>query len=421
MKRSRKDHNTQRFPIRYAFYDRTNIQRFLEQKSEEGWMLQTFGSGTFVRTEPKKRHFCIVYYSDKFTPDRTPYERRQEFLEYCKHDGWELVTQNDRMMIFCSEQESPTPIETDPLMEVQNIHTAAKSAFWGNCSSHLINGIFLIFLFFFRLCNDLTDLLSAFIFWMYLPMGCIGCFLAIREITIYYRWYHAAKKAAADGMFLDTPKRSDLSRVTTILLSLCLILGFCADQVVPYFMIGAIAVVGILLLVIQILKKCKVSEDIWRPVALLICFPLCMAAILLGVFLAEGEIAHDALPLSICDLTEADPSRYTATLTNQSTFLVSRQTGKHTSGSAADDYPDIRYTVTTIHASFLYDVCVSDLMSERNYSATDAGPWGARDAYLDAQSKDYLLFYEDRIVQIRIPWAPSEEQMATVGQKLGGK
>lgn len=421
MKKAQKDTNTQRFPMRYAFYDRTNIQKFLEQKSEEGWMLQTFNNSTFIRTEPKKRHFCIVYYSDKSTKDRSPYERRQEFLEYCRHDGWELVTQNDRMMIFCSEMDSPTPIETDPVMEVKNIHAAAKSAFWGNCAFQLIYGIRLLFLFFFRLVNDFTDLLATSFFWTYVPMGCICCFLAIREITIYYRWYCAAKKAAADGLFWDTPKRNDLSRITTILLWLCLILGYFTDNAMPYFTIAAIAVVGLILLVIHILKKCNVSEDIGGAIALLVCFPLCMGVLLLGTFFSAGETTHEALPLSICDLTDADPTHYTATLTGQGTFLVSQQTGRHTATDGRDDLPEIRYTVTTVHAPFLYDACAKDLMEEQNYISTDVVPWDANAVYWDAQNLAYILFYDDSIVEIRFTWEPTQEQMAIVGQKLGGE
>ena len=141
----------------------------------------------------------------------------------------------------------------------------------------------------------------------------------------------------------------------------------------------------------------------------------------MSAFFLGEETTHNDLPLSICDLTEANPTHYTATLNKQRSFLVSQQTGKHTTTDGHDDLPEIRYTVTTVHASFLYDACAKDLMGEQDYTPTDAGPWDANDAYWDAQSFVYLLFYDDHIVEIRFTWEPTAEQMAIVGQKLGGE
>lgn len=289
MKQAQTDTNTQRFPIRYAFYDRTNIQKFLEQKSEEGWMLQTFNSSTFIRTDPKKRHFSIVYYSNKSTKDRSPYERRQEFLEYCRHDGWELVTQNDRMMIFCSELDSPTPIETDPLMEVNSIHAVAKHHFWGDFIPLSLLAAFWLTSLYFDIAYDLTELLSRSFEWMYLLMLGISLSVSIREIVIYYRWYHAAKTAATYGQFLDPPKRNDITRVMTVVQSICLIITLFTDNDLPFMMLVVLGFTALIFLVRWILKKCKVSNDILGGVTFLIGIPLFIILLLLSAFFLGGK------------------------------------------------------------------------------------------------------------------------------------
>jgi len=417
MKQATPNDDTQRFPMHYAFYDHANIQKFLEQKSEEGWMLKSFTNSTFIPAEPKKRHFSVVYYSDKSTKDRSPYERRQEFLEYCKHGGWNLITSTDEIMIFCSEEDSPIPIETDLQMELCNIHAVAKSHFLRMIPQFLLTALWMVGLY-LDLAYDLTEFFASSHEWMYSLLLSVNLFFIIHESIIYHRWYHTAKEAAANGQLWEAPKRNQFSRTVTVVQGAYLIFCVVLDkdlQLIAFFAFGFMALI---FLVRWILKKCKVSDGIMGIITLLIVFPLCMVFFVLCAFFLPGETARNELPLSICDLTDADPTDYTATLTEQGTFLVSQQTGKHYAAAEHDDRPEIRYTVTTVHAAFLYDACVNDLMKDQDYVPTDAAPWGAGDAYWDAQDLAYILFYDDRIVEIKFTWEPTTEQMAIVGQKL---
>ena len=420
MKQATTNDNTQRFPMHYAFYDHANIQKFLEQKSEEGWLLKSYNNSTFIRTEPKKRHFSVVYYSDKSTKGRSPYERRQEFLEYCKHGGWNLITSTDQIMIFCSEEDSPTPIETDLQMELGNIHAVAKSHFLGIIPQLLLTALWMIGLY-LDLAYDLTEFFASSQEWTFSLLLCVNLFFTIYESAIYHRWYRTAKEAAANGQVWEAPKRSQISKAVTVVQGVCLVFCVVSGKDMPLIAFFALGFMALIFLVRWILKKCKVSDGIMGMVALLIVFPLFMVFFILCAFFLPGETAHNDLPLSICDQNDADPTHYTATLTEQGTFLVSQQTGKHKTEDEHDDLPEIRYTVTTVHAAFLYNACAKDLMKDQDYVPTDAEPWGAGEAYWDAQDLAYILFYDDRIVEIKFTWEPTAEQMSIVGQKLGGE
>ena len=116
----------------YAFYDRTGIQSFLEKQANLGWMLKFYTRDTwsFIRIEPKQLRFCIAYYPAAWNVEfNSPLsKKRQEFVDFCKHTGWELVCFDGAMHIFCSE-EDPTPIETDAMTEMETIHKATKKTY----------------------------------------------------------------------------------------------------------------------------------------------------------------------------------------------------------------------------------------------------------------------------------------------------
>ena len=95
---------------------------------------------------------------------------------------------------------------------------------------------------------------------------------------------------------------------------------------------------------------------------------------------------------------------------------------------------NLYYTVTEVKLPILYDMCRETIYrSEMKYAADfgyeyverDPTPWGANrvweKVYLDGHSWDqFLLCYDGRIVVIDFDWAPTPEQMAVVGEKLGG-
>lgn len=77
----------------YLLYNATGICRHLEKMAARGWMIVRMSSlwWTYRRTEPRNLRFAISYLPNlsQFDPDNL--EERQEFLDFCAHDGWQLA------------------------------------------------------------------------------------------------------------------------------------------------------------------------------------------------------------------------------------------------------------------------------------------------------------------------------------------
>lgn len=115
----------------YSFYDHTGIVRHLEKMAEKGWLIEKITNMGWVyrRIEPKLLHFAVSYYPKASEFDPEPSEEQKDFQDFCAHTGWMLATTSAQMQIFYNERENPTPIETDPEMEIETIHCAAKKGF----------------------------------------------------------------------------------------------------------------------------------------------------------------------------------------------------------------------------------------------------------------------------------------------------
>ena len=108
----------------FTFYDRTGIQKMLEKKAQQGWMLEKIGSYAwkFRRIEPAKIHFAVTYFPNASQFDPHPSEEQQRLWDFCEHTGWHLAASNAQLQVFYNKAENPVPIETDPQIELENIH-----------------------------------------------------------------------------------------------------------------------------------------------------------------------------------------------------------------------------------------------------------------------------------------------------------
>ena len=115
-----------------SFYDRTGVERHLEQMAEKGWMIDRISNLGWVyrRIEPQKLQFSVTYYPKASDFDPGPSEDQQVYHAFSAHAGWKYVCSWVQMQIFCTNQPDPVPIETDPELELQTIHAAMVKAFW---------------------------------------------------------------------------------------------------------------------------------------------------------------------------------------------------------------------------------------------------------------------------------------------------
>ena len=467
--------DTKRILEPVSLYDHTGIEKRLKRMAENGWMLEKITSLGWVyrRTEPKNGQFSVTYYpkASEFDPELT--EGQQLYHEFTAKSGWRFICSSAQMQVFYTEQENPTPIETDPVIQVDNIHSAAKKGFLWSYFLFLFIGIMNGALFIARVLGDPIDTLasSANLFtgicWTLLLL------LSVVELTKYFLWFRKAKKAAQHGEFVDTPSntRMQLFVLWTVLTCFAywiinvMTTGSVMMRWVSVLMLGyVIALILIVNAVKQFLKRKKVSSGANMTITLIVDFVLAfamMGAIVFGTLQASRNglfdpdaetyshrgntfvLHQDELPLAVEDMLDVQYDGYVRQRRSEESLLLGVldvQQWPRFDDEDRNNYPDLDYNVTIIKVPFLYDLCKERLINKydetsdsnvpegfkRVYLSVDPAPWGAVEAYqLTYQDtgamQRYLICYEDRIIWISFDWEIIEEHKAIVSEKLGGK
>ena len=456
----------------FSFYDHSGIEKHLEDMAAKGWLLSEINRFTWIyrRTPPRKLHFAVTYYPKASEFDPEPQEGQMIYRDYSERSGWKFICQSAQIQIFYNEEKEPIPMETDPVVEVQTIHKAAKKGFL--LSYFILLGVSVLqaALFVSRLLGDPIGLLSSTInlstgfCWVILFLLCVV------ELCGYYRWHRKAVKAAENGEFLETRSHELFQRailVASVLAFVYIIINVIStgDRMmltIYTLMIGyMIALFAVVNAVKKFLKRKKVSRSANLTITLLVDFVLAfamLAAIIHGTLRAsqtglfhpeEDTYEHDGmtwilyqdeLPLYVEDLLDVDFDGYIRqNRHDESVFLGQLDVNQWPRFDAAPavraDVPSLSYTLTIIKVPALYDWCKESVLNKRtdkvgldysilidHYEKIDATPWLAEEAYQlhwsESVLNKYFLCYKDRIVEIDFDWTPTEEQMKTVAEKL---
>lgn len=468
----------------YSYYDHAGIVRHLEDMARQGWQLEKAGSvfWTYRRCKPAELHYAVVYFSKASQFDPEPPAEQREFWELCKATGWELVTNRYQMQIFRNPAPDAIPIETDPVVQVENVRAAMKKgsarANWCLLATSLLQlwlqsrSVYTI--------RDLllsTFTLLAILIWLMLGIK------AVMELIGYYRWCRKARTAAKEEGVLLSPRTRKWWQILQILgflvtVALALSLPLLSTSHNPSTLITLAAVLAYTLLLTlivngsrQLMKKKGFSAEANMGLNILIAivgtFVLMGGLIWMSFRVADDpslnghqnaetisytrgyrtytyDFYRDPIPLSIEDLTgaELDPD-YSRRMDVSGTPLLweydIRQVIPYYSYS---DAPELTYTVWEVGISSLYGPVKNSFFKDTVYTfhgqidfviphgwvAADAAPWGALDAYQyhdeDGQPYgSYLLCYDSRFVEISFDaWnaaPPTAEQMTLVGKVLG--
>jgi len=457
--------NTKRFFPVFAFYDRTGIEKYLEEKAQNGWLLKKIANfgWVFEKCEPKKIHFCVTYFPKASAFDPEPTEEQIMFTEFCEHTGWVFAAQNAQMQVFYNEEPSPVPIETDALIELENIHKSAKKSFLPTYYIFIVNGILQALSFFTQYSNDpvyvLTSNVSLFngLCWVLMLV------MSFTEIINYFSWRRKATSAAEnDGSFMETSSRQGFQ----FLILAIMLMGFvlmstslhngALMKTLLFTLSGIMAITMLVVFISNSLKKMKVSKSVNG-------FVTFGGSILFGLLFAVGvvyilasgtgslghdpvstyeygifdiEVYNDPIPLKIEDMQEMDYDRFSYEMWHQESFLAEKTDcvqEPHISDS--DEISSLRYTVYEVKFFPIYDTLAemikNDLLDgyDDNGRKTaelrkiDSAPFYADKAFrmyfLDEPAYRYLIFYDRKIVEIRPYRELSEKDMNIIGTKLG--
>lgn len=449
----------------FSFYDQQAIQEKLEEMAESGWMLEKTGfMWTYKRIEPKKLRFSVTYFPNASDFDPSPTEGELTKIDFCRQDGWNLVTTWGVMQIFCNEDLDAVPIETEPVMQIENICRSMKKNVL--LPQAVLSGM-LLWNVVIRLSQwlrdpvgELSDPFSIYSVLMFsiLTLACLY------EIGFYFCWSRKAKAAAQnDGVFLPVRSKPIASWILMAVSALLLILSYTALRgplgfvILWLCMVPFIIVIGNLLK--NMLKKRGVSRNVNRIVS--VCAVVLLTFLMLGLMTAaiiQGrmrfdsgknvvgtyelygrtrEIYNDPLPLEIEELADVN-AQWSKEADHQETLLLSsteyRQYAVPTDGNDNVDERKIEYTVTVVKQDFLYDFIKRAVLNSRqdeihddfvftdHYEPIDASVWNADDAYQlhwsESVLNTYLIFWGNHIVEIKFYWEPTPEQIAITVENL---
>ena len=449
----------------FSFYDQQAIQEKLEEMAESGWMLEKTGfMWTYKRIEPKKLRFSVTYFPNASDFDPSPTEGELTKIDFCRQDGWNLVTTWGVMQIFYNEDLDAVPIETEPVMQIENICRSMKKNVL--LPQAVLSGM-LLWNVVIRLSQwlrdpvgELSDPFSIYSVLMFsiLTLACLY------EIGFYFCWSRKAKAAAQnDGVFLPVRSKPIASWILMAVSALLLILSYTALRgplgfvILWLCMVPFIIVIGNLLK--NMLKKRGVSRNVNRIVS--VCAVVLLTFLMLGLMTAaiiQGrmrfdsgknvvgayelygrtrEIYNDPLPLEIEELADVN-ARWSKEADHQETLLLSsteyRQYAVPTDGNDNVDERKLEYTVTEVKQDFLYDFIKQAVLNSRqdeihddfvftdHYEPIDASVWNADDAYQlhwsESVLNTYLIFWGNHIVEIKFYWEPTPEQIAITVENL---
>lgn len=463
----------------YSLYDRSGIEEHLTQMAEKGWLLEKIGTylWTYRRIEPKALTFSVCYFPKASQFDPEPSEEQETFYDFCAHTGWVLAASNAQLQVFYNERPRPVPIETDPAEEVETVHRAMKKSFLPAqlllLAVVVLNGGMFLSDLVEKPIETLSSPSSLFscLCWIILLV------LLVSETVTYFRWHWKAVKAARQGEFYGTKGHQKLQMASLLLLFSGLLYYFLSvlssgSQMtrVLVILMFLIYVPGLFLLVNGIkggLKKRGVSAGVNRVVtfggsvaiALLLIFGVTYLTLhggSRGWFREDNTVTYeyhgrvytldrDPAPLTLEDLLEGDFSHHTLRWQGTQSPLLGQYAGHQWPIGPVELFPEefhLDYEVVLVKIPALYGLCRETKLHERDdwggsdpawqgvYAPTDPGPWGAEEAYQWTRgdgadsirgNNQFLLFYPDRVVEISLQWeqAPTEAQMALVGEKLG--
>ena len=430
----------------YAVYDHTGIARHLEEQAEKGWMLEKIGPWTYRDCPPQKLHFAVAYIKDE-------YDNQDRYADLCAQVGWEEVDRRGMMMVFCSRERHPVPLETEPTVQVQNIHRCMRS--------QIINDVcWLLFLLRWNVPEILTFLEAPAIsgFFSFL-VNVILIVSRVLDLFLYFSWYLRAKRVAREeNRFLPTYSlkgwRAFMFAFFILFLAVSLLGGTGRYS---YLFALSVALVFITLFIplmgklTESMRKKGTGESIWKK------FQFSSQVIpLLVVALAFGYVAYNnyqwqkelglidiykkmsgndkTMPLTISELTDWSDSDYSTSISkntlNSRTYTLYKQKAKLTARMEEGQPDSLIYTISTgtgpVIGNYVAETAPSlgaSLTGKTTQASTayDVSQWRAEEGY-HAVSTDghhhYLLAWSVSAIEIEFSWQPTEEQLNKAIQEL---
>ena len=417
----------------YSFYDRTHIQNYLQAQAEKGWLVENAGTFAwkFRRIEPQKLRFSVVYFPKADLYDPEPSAQEETFREFCEHSGWHFAAAQAQMQIFYNESPDPVPIDTDPEIEVENIHKSMKKSllpgYWLMILASLLQIASQCLGFFTNPVNYLSHNINLYflVFW---PSMLVLCIL---RLALYYRWRGRAMEAAEEGQFLETrsihQKIEQWWAIAALVWLVAMVLLGRSEVTTFGVIFGVIVGFGIIAtqaVLRSILKKRGCDARRNKKISIIATLVVTFVLIAVSSWVAVAAIESGAysrkreVPVKLSELVDLGGEECEVlVMEDGESLLLGQSNTLQYAGDWLSDRVELSCSAVYVKAGFLYDFCLQKEMEtglRHPMTETDPTPWQAEMAWI-LGDQGYMLCYEDYIVTLWPEWEMTEEQMSVVG------
>ncbi len=444
------------------------LERKLQKYAQRGLILKGVGNFfyKFEKSEPQDIKYAVVFSNEGSIYNHQLTKAQRELFEFAAEAGWEYVGEHNKMQVFSSALENPPPFESDGEQQLKNIHTAMKKTF---ILSNIILAICWAINVVLRMSiilNSPTEYLSDSVTLLSFTSMLLFIIIFGGELIDYLQWYSASKRSVKNGG--GVIKKRSRWRYITEAVSFLLLIAIVAYQFVlmsetttTALFIIATAQVPIFLIVygsaINLLRKLKVSPKTNKIVSfctLLATAFLYSATLFFLVarfdFTVPEQKPHtvvqweqqgrsydyplysDYLPLTCQDLYgQIDYENYSYEHQIEQSLLMRREIFRQSTPPDGVEVSELEYFAFTSFFDWVDKLIIDELLtipewSDRGVASIDNALFGAKQAYAFYLESDrdreyigqYILIYDDKIIELRAGEALTNQQMQIVAQKL---
>lgn len=432
--------------ILHAFFDHTGIARHLEKRARQGWMLDhinTNSSFRYRRCEPKDLRFAVTYFptASDYAPE--PDEDQQEFYDICAAAGWTFVAQTFQMQIFCNEDPNAVPLETDPSVQLENIHNSLWRNYMGGKFALLAISLIMLFNIGVKFENRLFATMRSTLMLLIVALFLVLMIHQGVEVAAYYLWRKKALRCAEEqGLFLPVPGGRVREMFFAALYSPIVIAMLCQMSLpmAVLFLFGVVTFLLILQIAFRLrdaLKKKGVKTEWNYFLTIALIFALTIGRSFAtewargSDWLKEDTSATVELPLTVELLGRSKDAYYNPFYEEEHSPFASTVNGGQIprEDAPATETRFFFYIHRSPHAWILRDsqkwqvFCMGyEFLALRptDDERIDPAPFGALGAWARIEDgyREYLLHYEDCVIQLSFGWPPTEEQLHTAIETL---
>ena len=438
----------------FNLYELTAVEEYLEEMAMQGWMIEKIKSPffTFHKIEPKKLTFAVDIFMKIPTYDTVREETIAEHFVYCRAPGWMPVLDNDKIQVFCSENEDKPSINTDP-------KTKLKAIIKGMIPSLLSNFLYLILGTFYL--SSFTNNMFLYVVTSYDFLGLLTLWFNMTIFSLvnllgYGVWIiKSIKKIRLKEIPQYNSKinkrNSNLIRVLWILSqSIIFAIGLTCSIIHDFtyskleFTIRLLAPIVITLIINYIYFKRRENSklrnfgfliEISKLSYIFFILAFSMNSIIfvnLGIKNIASSVTNDVLsstvtdiPLTLEDLNLESTDNSNHTIRISETFLAQNTDYNDSSYDENNNVNNgISYSVFTSPIHCVLDTYLKNATNpfpELSYTEVEGTVWDANSVYIYKSNNNRvntIVEYDDKIFEFRSDISLNDDQIKIIRDKL---